>query len=125
FDLLPQLPFLWFALKTGFFIMIFILMRASLRRPRYDQMMAFGSKVCLPLTLINLLVTGAIVLAAARGDSHDQIDSSCTTWLLCPASQSGDALRPCVPQTGHPSVSGGARLPAAALPWPYRADPRP
>lgn len=65
FDLLPQLPFLWFALKTGFFIMIFILLRASMPRPRYDQMMAFGWKVCLPLTLINLLVTGAIVLAAA------------------------------------------------------------
>src|SRR5690606_2841668 len=52
-------PFLWFALKTAFFIMLFILLRATLPRPRYDQMMAAGWKVCLPLTLINLLVTGA------------------------------------------------------------------
>ncbi|MBB3103676.1 NADH-quinone oxidoreductase subunit NuoH [Azomonas macrocytogenes] len=64
FGLLPQIPFIWFALKTAFFIMIFILLRASLPRPRYDQMMAFGWKVCLPLTLANLLVTGALVLAA-------------------------------------------------------------
>lgn len=56
-------PTLWFALKTGFFIVMFILLRAALPRPRYDQVMAFGWKVCLPLTLVNLLVTGAGVLA--------------------------------------------------------------
>ncbi|WP_462383904.1 NADH-quinone oxidoreductase subunit NuoH [Pseudomonas sp. Marseille-QA0892] len=64
FDLLPQIPFIWFALKTAFFIMIFILLRASIPRPRYDQVMSFSWKFCLPLTLINLLVTGALVLAA-------------------------------------------------------------
>jgi NADH-quinone oxidoreductase subunit H len=64
FGILPQLSFLWFALKTCFFIMLFILLRASIPRPRYDQMMSFGWKFCLPLTLLNLLVTGALVLAA-------------------------------------------------------------
>lgn len=63
-DTLPWLSFFWFAIKTGFFIMLFILLRASLPRPRYDQVMAFGWKFCLPLTLLNLLVTGALVLAA-------------------------------------------------------------
>jgi NADH-quinone oxidoreductase subunit H len=57
-------PVVWFALKTGFFMMLFILLRASLPRPRYDQVMSFGWKVCLPLTLLNLLVTGAMVLLA-------------------------------------------------------------
>lgn len=57
-------PIVWFALKTGFFMMLFILLRASLPRPRYDQVMSFGWKICLPLTLLNLLVTGAIVLLA-------------------------------------------------------------
>lgn len=56
-------PLVWFAIKTFFFICIFILMRASLPRPRYDQLMHFGWIVVLPLALINLLVTGAIVLA--------------------------------------------------------------
>jgi len=62
FGILPQVPFLWFALKTAFFIMLFILLRASIPRPRYDQVMDFSWKFCLPLTLINLLVTAAIVL---------------------------------------------------------------
>ena len=64
-DTLPWLSFVWFALKTAFFIMIFILLRASIPRPRYDQVMAFSWKFCLPLTLINLLVTGAVVLYTA------------------------------------------------------------
>ncbi len=55
-------PVLWFLLKMGFFIGFFILMRASLPRPRYDQLMGYGWKVLLPLSLVNLLVTGAILL---------------------------------------------------------------
>lgn len=55
-------PIVWFALKTGAFLMLFVLLRASLPRPRYDRLMSFGWKVCLPLTLVNLLVTGAVVL---------------------------------------------------------------
>jgi NADH-quinone oxidoreductase subunit H len=45
------------------FIAFFILLRAALPRPRYDQFMAFGWKVMLPLSLANLLLTGAWVLA--------------------------------------------------------------
>lgn len=63
--LLP--PIAWFVLKTGFFLMLFILVRAALPRPRYDRVMTFGWVVCLPLTLINLLVTGAVILLAAPG----------------------------------------------------------
>ncbi len=58
--LLP--PLLWFLIKTGFFITLFILLRASLPRPRYDQLMSFGWKICLPLALANVLVTGAVIL---------------------------------------------------------------
>lgn len=62
--LLP--PLAWFTLKTLFFICLFILLRASLPRPRYDQLMAYGWKVMLPLALLNLVVTGGILLAAAN-----------------------------------------------------------
>ena len=63
----PFLPsFLWFAIKTGFFMMMFILIRASLPRPRYDQVMSFGWKICLPLTLLNLLGTAAVILYNAQ-----------------------------------------------------------
>jgi len=66
-DRLPWLGFVWFALKTFFFVMIFILLRGALPRPRYDQMMALGWKFCLPLSLANVLVTAAAVLANTAG----------------------------------------------------------
>jgi NADH-quinone oxidoreductase subunit H len=59
--LLP--PLLWLALKTLLFICFFILLRATFPRPRYDQLMSFGWKVMLPLSLLNLVITGGIVLA--------------------------------------------------------------
>lgn len=61
--LLP--PIAWFLLKTFALIALFILMRASLARPRYDQLMSLGWKLMLPLTLLNLLVTGAVILVTS------------------------------------------------------------
>lgn len=58
-------PAVWFFLKTMAFICFFILLRASLPRPRYDQLMAYGWKVMLPLALLNLVVTGGVVVATA------------------------------------------------------------
>ena len=55
-------PLLWFFLKVLFFICGFILLRASLPRMRYDQLMAFGWKLMLPLSLLNLMATGAVIL---------------------------------------------------------------
>ena len=59
--LLP--PIVWFIIKTSIFIVFFILLRTALPRPRYDQLMSYGWKVMLPVTLLNLIVTGAVVLA--------------------------------------------------------------
>ena len=60
-DFLP--PWVWFLLKTFIFIAFFILLRAGLPRLRYDQLMGFGWKILLPLSLLNILVTAAVVLA--------------------------------------------------------------
>ena len=60
-------PVVWFLLKTFVFICFFILLRASLPRPRYDQLMAYGWKVLLPLALLNVVVTGGVALARYAG----------------------------------------------------------
>nr|WP_230655963.1 NADH-quinone oxidoreductase subunit NuoH [Psychrobacter sp. I-STPA10] len=60
FTILP--PAFWFMIKTLFFMTMFVLARGSLMRPRYDQVMNFGWKVCLPVTLVNLLLTAAVIL---------------------------------------------------------------
>jgi NADH-quinone oxidoreductase subunit H len=56
-------PIIWFLLKTLVFVCGFILLRAALPRPRYDQLMSFGWKLLLPLSLLNLVVTGGVLLA--------------------------------------------------------------
>jgi NADH-quinone oxidoreductase subunit H len=56
-------PVVWFVLKTFAFICFFILLRAALPRPRYDQLIAYGWKAMLPLSLLNVLVTAAWRLA--------------------------------------------------------------
>ena len=56
-------PIIWFVIKASLFIAFFILLRAAIPRPRYDQLMTFGWLVLLPLSLLNLMVTGAIILS--------------------------------------------------------------
>ncbi|MDW7643875.1 MAG: NADH-quinone oxidoreductase subunit NuoH [Desulfuromonadales bacterium] len=58
--LLP--PLAWFVGKVLFVCFLFIWTRGSLPRLRYDQLMHFGWKVLVPLALLNVLVTGAVLL---------------------------------------------------------------
>jgi NADH-quinone oxidoreductase subunit H len=59
-------PIVWLLGKTFVFICLFILVRAALPRPRYDQLMSYAWKVLLPLSLLNLLVTAGILLALGK-----------------------------------------------------------
>jgi NADH-quinone oxidoreductase subunit H len=56
-------PLVWFLLKTAAVLVFFLLLRAAMPRPRYDQLMGLGWKVLLPLSLLNLVITGGVVLA--------------------------------------------------------------
>ncbi len=60
-------PAVWFFVKLAGFVGLFVLLRAALPRPRYDQLMAFGWKVMLPLSLLNLIVTAVVILTAGEG----------------------------------------------------------
>lgn len=60
------LPLAWLGLKTFFFVCIFILLRGAMPRPRYDQLMSFGWKVMLPLSILNVVATGGVLLYLER-----------------------------------------------------------
>jgi NADH-quinone oxidoreductase subunit H len=55
------LPLFWFALRIFVFLFIYIWVRGTLPRFRYDQLMAFGWKFLLPLAIANLVITALIV----------------------------------------------------------------
>ena len=61
FWLQAALPTVWFVLKIFVFIFFYVLLRSTIPRFRYDQLMKFGWKVLLPLSLANILVTSFVV----------------------------------------------------------------
>jgi NADH-quinone oxidoreductase subunit H len=59
------LPVVWFSLKIFVFMFVYIWIRGTLPRFRYDQLMAFGWKFLLPIAIINIVVTSLIVALGA------------------------------------------------------------
>ena len=59
------LPPLWFLIKVFGFLFLYIWIRGTLPRFRYDQLMAFGWKFLLPIAIINIIVTSLIVALRA------------------------------------------------------------
>ena len=55
-------PLLWFFLKVSLVVFVIILIRATFPRLRYDQLMHFGWKLLIPLALLNIIVTGGLML---------------------------------------------------------------
>ena len=55
------LPVVWFCLKVFFFMFLYVWVRWTLPRFRYDQLMAFGWKILLPLAMANIVITALIV----------------------------------------------------------------
>lgn len=57
-----EVPLLWFVLKVAFFVFVFLWVRATMARFRYGDLMSFGWKVLIPLSVINLIVTAYFTL---------------------------------------------------------------
>jgi len=55
------LPIIWFTLKIGLFVFFYVLLRSTIPRFRYDQLMKFGWKVLVPLSLANIVVTSFVI----------------------------------------------------------------
>jgi NADH-quinone oxidoreductase subunit H len=56
----PWIGVLWFVLKVFFFLFLYIWVRGTLPRLRYDQLMNFGWKVLLPLAILNIVLSAAL-----------------------------------------------------------------
>ena len=59
------MPVFWFLVRVVFFLFVYIWVRGTLPRFRYDQLMAFSWKFLLPLSLANLMITGLVVALRA------------------------------------------------------------
>ena len=62
FEFLMELSIAWFLLKTSFFIFVFLWLRATFPRYRYDQIMRLGWKVFIPVTIVWLFVESIMFL---------------------------------------------------------------
>jgi NADH-quinone oxidoreductase subunit H len=62
-NIITILGFVALFIKTLLFIFFFMWVRWTVPRFRYDQLMRLGWKILIPLALLNMLITGAVVLA--------------------------------------------------------------
>ena len=58
---LIQGPF-WFLLKVAIFLFVYVWVRGTLPRFRYDQLMKFGWKVLLPVSILNVVITSLAIV---------------------------------------------------------------
>jgi NADH-quinone oxidoreductase subunit H len=62
-DVYPWLGPLYLFIKVIIWLFVLIWLRATLPRIRYDRLMALGWKVLFPLALVNVVVTGIVIVA--------------------------------------------------------------
>ena len=103
---------IWFFLKLLFFISLFIWLRASVPRLRYDQLMRFGWKVLLPVATINAVVTAFFVVLSADAAARRQ-PQGIRAHVPADLPQAADAAVPGVQEADVPALP---RPPPAVAP---------
>ncbi len=89
----PLFAFGWFMGKTGFLVLIFIWLRATLPRMRYDRLMAFGWKVMLPAGLVWVMITALIVTLPREVDRETLIGWAAVIFSILFVLYAGRATR--------------------------------
>lgn len=59
-------PFVWLLLKISFFLFVYLWIRATFPRYRYDQLMRLGWKVLIPVTIVWIIVTASMVMLQVK-----------------------------------------------------------
>ena len=124
--------FHWFVFKTALFCFVFLWMRATFPRYRYDQIMRLGWKIFIPVTLVWIVVVGLGVgcrgpaLVRLRGARHARARQASAYVLPRRAARRASPHRAVpVRQEVHRAVPGGEDAAVAALPGAARASPLP
>ena len=65
-DVFPWIGIVWFLLKVTFFLFLYIWLRGTLPRFRFDQLMSFGWKFLLPVAILNVIITATIMFLRLR-----------------------------------------------------------
>jgi NADH-quinone oxidoreductase subunit H len=65
-DVFPWIGIVWFLLKVVFFLFLYIWLRGTLPRFRFDQLMSFGWKFLLPVAILNVILTATVMFFRLR-----------------------------------------------------------
>jgi NADH-quinone oxidoreductase subunit H len=134
-------PLLWFFGKVLFFIFIFIWLRGSLPRLRYDQFMAFGWKRLIPISLVWIVAVATMRVARNEGVFREGFAKNQEFWLILvgvvlvaalltyflpEGTDETPSTTAAAPRTGGfpvPPMPAGGAVQGAAAPLVFRSSP--